>query len=137
MAIRTTGLDDLIGSFDKLMDIPDEVQEAMLNAEADVVAAAQKAKLEELGLHKTGQLKKSISRKGKIEKKGMRRYLDVYPQGIREDGTRNAEVGFILEYGAPKRGIPASGWMKNANEECSEEAVEAAADVYNKFLEQL
>lgn len=137
--VEMDGLSELMESLENIMDLPDDVQLDMLNAEADVVVEAQKKEIENLGLEDTGQLKQSIARTAKLQTNktdGMGRYLDIYPQGTREDGVRNAEVGFIHEFGAPHRNIRASGWMETANEKCATEAVEAAEEVYNKFLEK-
>jgi len=134
------GLTELMGSFEHLMDLPEDVQLDMLNAEADIVIEAQKQEIENVGLEDTGQLKRSIARTGKLQSNktdGMGRYIDIYPQGTREDGVRNAEVGFIHEFGAPNRHIPATGWMESANEKCATEAVAAAETVYNQYLEKI
>lgn len=56
----------------------------------------------------------------------------VYPQGTNERGNRNAEVAFINEFG--KHGQPARPFIKTANEEAADTAVEAAAKVYDKYL---
>lgn len=132
------GLAEFMDDLKNVMDLPEEVQLEMLNAEADVVVEAQKREIESLGLEDTGQMKKSIARTAKLQssKTGIGKYLDVYPQGTREDGVRNAEIGFIHEFGAPKRHIRASGWMEKANEKCATEAVGAAEEVYDNFLKK-
>lgn len=139
--LELEGLDGLIDDFEKLATIPDEVISDMLNAEADVVEAAQKAELRSLGLVDTGQLAESIKRTKKVVAGRGEQSLHIYPQGVRDDGIRNAEIGFIHEYGAPhnkaaqwKKGIKASKWMKNANDKCEVEAVDRAAEVYDKYL---
>lgn len=127
------GLDDLIGDLDKIADLPEEVQMEMLHAEADVVVKAQKEMIDSLDLRDTGQLRDSIARK---KGSGAGVSLDIFPQGIRDDGIRNAEVGFIHEFGAPVRHIKASGWMERANEECADEAAGHAEEVYDQFLKK-
>ena len=53
------------------------------------------------------------------------RYLDVYPQGVRENGERNAAVGYYQEYGVtrvpPRRSISATHWMSNTVDDVAEE----------------
>lgn len=145
--ISMDGLDALIEDLESIMELPDEVVLEMLEAEADVVEQAQKRKLKKLGLigeKGGGQLIGSIRRTKKLTKKNLEKAIYVYPQGLRRgDRTRNADVGFILEYGAPHRnavngkgGIAPRHWMKQANEECAEEAVEKAAQVYDKYLKE-
>ncbi|MCM1026523.1 MAG: hypothetical protein NC432_08790 [Roseburia sp.] len=135
MKLEIEGLDELIGGLENIMDLPRTVQRDMLNAEADVVVRAQKKKIDELGLVDSGQLKASIARERDIKTDRIGVCMDIRPQGYRADGISNAEVGFVHEYGAPKRHIKASSWMRKANEECADEAVKAAADVYEKFLQ--
>ena len=139
--LEVEGLDGLIDDFEALAALPEEVISDMLNAEADVVEEAQKAEIKLLGLVNTGQLVESIRRTGKVVAVRGEKTLHVYPQGVRSDGKRNAEIGFIHEYGAPhgkgktgNGGIKASKWMKNANEKCVAEAVERAAEVYDTYL---
>lgn len=138
-------LSGLMTSLKKLSEIPDEVVEEMLMAEADVVERAQKKELRALGLkHPTGQLEKSIthSRQLKIRRDGSRAVY-VYPQGDRKKKGKgkakpatNAEVGFILEYGAPGRGIPPRPWMWTANEKCENRAIRAAQKVYDGWVDE-
>lgn len=89
---------------------------------------------------------------------GMVRYINVYPRGTRKgagasvqtstrkfkkrrkgatESTRvvtNSEVAFENEFGVPSRGIPATQWMRDANEDAADAAVDAAMKVYDKFL---
>ena len=110
---NTVGLDTLAFTYRELAEIPPEVKLDMVNAAADVAIAAFKA----AAPVDTGQLKNSI---GKKVYKGPNPYADVYPLGKRSNGVRNAEVGFILEYGAPRRHLPARQWMSRANTENAE-----------------
>lgn len=131
--IRFEGIDDLIADIEKVAELPDDVMDEMLDAEAEIVTKAHKKELESRGMRQSGQLIASV---GAANKKvsGFSHSIDIYPQGTRSNGVRNAEVGFILEYGAPKKHIPASNWMEHANETCTDEAVNAAAAVYDDFL---
>lgn len=134
--LLSSGLDELIRGMEDIMELPEDVVSDMLNAKADVVVAAQKDQLRKIGLQDTRQLIDSVSRVNKVQSRGMEKYMEVYPQGTRENGVRNAEVGFIHEFGAPDRHIRAKHWMEDANEECADDAAEKAADVYEKYLEQ-
>lgn len=129
---------DLMDDLKNIMDLPDEVLQNMLDAEADVVVEAQKDEIEKLGLEDTGQLKESIARtqKMKVSNTGYGKYIEIYPQGTRKDGVRNAEVGFIHEFGAPHKGIAAKNWMNNANDKSADEAIAAAESVYDNFLKK-
>lgn len=136
--ISHDGLDDLLKDLDSIVDIPDEVLDDMLDAEADVVVRAQKEEIASQGLIDTGELQRSISR-GRKYSKDFGRKVDIYPQGTRKNGKKeikNAEVGFIHEFGAPREKIPAKNWMKKANERCADQAVGSAAKVYERYLEK-
>lgn len=58
----------------------------------------------------------------------------TYTTGCRLMEVTNSEVGFIHEFGAPQKGIPASQWMTKANEACAEETVAAEFAVYDRWL---
>lgn len=135
---NVTGLDELLKSLEEAAEIPDDVVEDILSAQADVIIDAQKAEITSQGLiaeKNGGQLLESIGSNKKLESTGGGRYMEVYPQGVRSNGVRNAEVGFILEYGAEGKHIPAHNWMSNANEKCAEKVKEAGQEVYNRWLD--
>lgn len=131
------GLDELMASLERVADIPEEVLHEMLHAQADVVEAGQKDALKRMERkYGTGKLEDSIgSGKVKRDKSGIP-CVYVYPRGKREKGkTSNGEVGFLLEYGAPGRGIGPRSWMRTANLRSEETAREKAEEVYGRFLE--
>ena len=113
-----TGLDDLCLSLEELAVLSAEVETEMLQE-------GQRQTLEGLGLVESRALKNSISVKV-VQRDGRRRVL-VYPAGERPDGQTNNDVGFVLEFGAPDRGIMPRQWMRTANEAHGDQAVEAAA----------
>lgn len=159
------GIDGLMLTLKQFSEIPDEVVEKMLEAGGEVVVAAHKQSLQSLGLVDTHALMDSIKAHSKVGvKDGVRkRYVLVYPTG--KHGTRNrrkvtktykrskhgttytvggdtvdvtnSEVGFIHEYGAPRKGIPAKQWMKKANEACAAQMVNAEFSVYDQWLKSL
>lgn len=131
--LSVIGLDEFMNDLEEVAKLPDGVVFEILNKQAEVVEKAQANKITELGLVDTGQLRDSISRSA-VRSGGASRYLEVFPQGERRYGGRNAEVGFIQEYGAPGRHITAKSWMYDANEECAEETTEAALKVYDNYL---
>ena len=136
--------------------------EDMLDAGSKVVVEAQKRKILSLGLVDTGKLMKSIKAFPKVggTKNGWKRYVLVYPSGKHGSRNRrtvtkaykqskhgrtytyggdvktvtNSEVGFIQEFGAPKKGIKAKQWMRKANEESADAMVKAEFEVYDRWL---
>ena len=133
------GLDALADDFAALARLPDKVVEDILDAEAEVITAAQREEIEKQwrGPHSLGISAKSI-KKGKVKKDKDGRSVSVYPQGTRKRrgrSTRNAEIAFINEYGAPGRGITARPAIDAANKKKESEAVDAGERVYNAYLD--
>lgn len=159
------GIEGLELSLEEFSKIPDNVVDEMLRAGGEVVVKAHKRSIEKLGLVDSGKLRDSIKAHPKVlTKDGIRqRSVLVYPTG--KHGTRNRkkvtkvykrskhgrtytvggdtvdvtnnEVGFVHEFGAPHRGIPASQWMKKANEASANDMVAAEFAVYDQWLKSL
>ena len=133
-SISVFGLDELLGDLDSLAKLPDSVTDGMLEAEADVIAAAQQAQAAKMwtGDYATGTTARSI-KKGKVKKTGLGKSITVAPTGTNKRGTRNAEVAFINEYS--KKGQPGRPAIRTANEQKEKEAVEAGEKVYHAYLD--
>ena len=133
--ISFTGLDDLTLSMQEIAAIPDDVQDEMLNAQADVVVAAQQAKARAYGVQDTGLVIRSI-KKGKVKLRNGVRTIYVYPAGSRVRGkgvkTRNAEIGFVTEYGTTSQ--KARPFIRDANESSAQATTEAGFKVYDRWL---
>lgn len=162
---NATGIEGLELSFKEFAEIPDDVVENMLTAAGEVIVDAHKASIRKLGLVDTGALARSIKYHSKVGYRGgeRKRYVLVYPTGNHGQRNRkaitkaykrskhgrtytvggdtvkvtNSEVGFIHEYGAPRRGIPASQWMRKANENAADAMVEAELRVYSEWLRKI
>ena len=156
------GIDGLALSMEEFAEIPDEIVEEMLLAGGEVVAEAQKRSILQLGLTDSRKLMKSIRAVPKVGLvDGIRKlFVLVYPYGkhhayFRKAETRtyknsksgrtytvggkmqnvtNSEVGFIHEFGAPKRNIPARQWMRKANEASADAMTAAEFSVYDRWL---
>ena len=117
-----------------LISLPDSVTDGILNAEADVIAAAQRETTAKMwtGPYSTGDTARSI-KKGKVRKGSRGKYITVSPQGKNRRGERHGAVAFINEYG--KRGQPGRPAIRTANEQAEEKAVAAGEKVYNDFLD--
>lgn len=160
---NVTGIDGLELSMEDVMELPEEVLLEMLRAEGEIVADAQRRKIQSLNLVDSGQMLESITVDKKLKSAGRYtgesiRYIDVYPRGKRKEtggsaqkATRkfkrrrkgatervrdvtNAEVAFENEFGVPGRGIAATLWMLSANEGAADAAAEAAMKVYDRYL---
>ena len=129
------GLDDFMLTMQEIAEIPDDVVDEMLNAQADVVAEAQKAAGRAMGVEDTGLTLQKL-KKGKVKVRKGRRVVYIMPTGSRTRGktkTRNAEIAFVNEYG--KKGQKARPFIKMGNEKSAEEATAAAFRVYDRWLQ--
>ncbi len=136
-----SGLDELILSMQEVAEIPDNVQDEMLNAGADVVVRAQQQAAQSMGVQDTG-LTISKIKKTKVKVKSGKRVIYIYPQGTRVRGkgengkpvrVRNAEIAFINEYGTRRQA--ARPFVLQGNETSAEETTQAQATVYYRWLE--
>jgi len=134
-----SGIDELMLSMQEVAEIPDEVVDEMLNAQADVVVRAQKRKIRQYRIYDTGTSQRAV-KKGKVKlSKDGKRVLYVAPAGVRVRGkeklskTRNAEILFVNEFG--KRGKQARPAIRDANELSAAETTAAAAEVHHRWLE--
>ncbi len=133
-SLSVDGLDDLMLSLEEIAAIPDDVAQAMLDAEAQVVEEAQIAQGMAMGVYDTGDTLRSI-RRGRMKRtKEGGRAVYVTPQGVNDKGERNAAVAFMNEYGVPSRRIPARPFIATANAAAVDPAVAEAEKVYDEWL---
>ena len=130
-----SGLEEITLDMQQVAQLPDEIIDAMLNAKADVTAAAQKSVGRMMGVERTGLTLRSI-KKGKIKLKKGQRIIYVTATGSRKRGekrVRNAEIAFLNEFGTRK--IKARPFIRTANEQSAEAATAAAMNIYDEWLE--
>jgi hypothetical protein len=146
--------------FEDIAELPQELIEAMLQAEGKVVADAQRRVILNLFEQHTGRLADSIEVQAKMTRQGNGWYIRVYPYGVHHKynsrikvtaykrskhgrtytvggGVKTAgnnDVLFVLEFGAPARNISAKQPLRIANEQCADAAAEAAYNVYDQWL---
>lgn len=128
------GLDELMQALARAAGLPVEAQDQILNAQADVVADAMKQ--EAMRLADTGALARSIRKKRPSTRKGVRQ-LSITFSGSRKRGgttTRNAEIAFVNEFGAPKKKLPAKQWIRSALEKSESRTTEAGAAALDEYL---
>ena len=123
----------------------DDVQEAMLRQDAIVEEAVpemlkaggavmQKAQQEEIktrfnSRRSTGALLASIKVSAVKEIDGGKR-VEIYPNGKDKHGVRNAEKGFVLNYG--RSNMPARPWFTAANEKAADDVVSEMRRVWEE-----
>ena len=154
MAKFSSDVGQLMLDMQQIAEIPEDVIDEMLQAGSKVGVEAMRRSLRRMGLVKTGQLADSLVAVRKVGKDG-RIYYRAYPKGRRKSENSaltvasirrvnplrshakpptNNEVGFVLEFGAPKRGIEARQWMRTANEESADDVVAAEFKIYDDWL---
>ena len=131
--IEVDGLIELGLDFEQLAEMPDTVLEDMLNSAADVVAKAQKDKGLAMNVRDTGDMLDSI-RKGRVKRTEDGAVVYIAPRGSRAGRERNNQViAFMNEYGTASQ--PPRPFIRDANEEAADEAVEAAEKVFDTWLQ--
>lgn len=142
--IKDEGLERLVLDMEDVAELPEAVLDEMLNAKADVIAAAQRAQIEAMRIVRTGALLQSV-KKGKPKTQKGSRVIYVNATGTRaamrrdrktrqltQKKTRNVEVAFLNEYGTKRQ--RARPFIKTARETAGAAATEAAAAVYDLWL---
>ncbi len=136
MTFKVDGIEGLLGK--DADDIPDEVLEAMLNAEADTIASEQRRNastlLNERGLS-TGATERSIKIK-KAKRIGKSMSARITFDGTRPDGKRAAEIAFINEYGVPGKGIRGRMFIQKAIDSKGDEALDKAEKIFRDWQDK-
>lgn len=134
-----SGMNELICDMEQEADRAERLVPKMLQAGAEVVKRAQSEEV--AGMIRSGKLRRNGSKSRstgalvasidptpvRINAAGM--YVDVYPQGADKKAVRNAEKGFLAEYGTSN--MPSYPWMENAGEKAGDEAAEKMAEIWN------
>lgn len=130
---KTSGFEEVEKQFLRQSEIATKAVPLMLNAGADVLIEAQQKEVDQLfgvSQRSKGDLKKSI-KKSKVTATSVNATITVAPEGKDSGGVRNAEKGFVLNFG--RSNMPAQPWMDAANAK-SEDKVH---DAYNEVWEGL
>ena len=130
-----SGLDALMLSLQQVAELPEDVQDTMLNAQADIVLEAQKS--EALSIKDTGETARALRKSKPKTRKGVR-LISIIFSGSRKRGettTRNAEIAFVNEFG--KKGVPPRNFIRKANEKSAAASTEAAKAGYDRWLKSL
>ncbi len=129
-----SGIDDLESWISSKDPIPDSVISGMLIAEGDVVADRQRAEAEAMlrGPYYRGGVKAGLVRKPPVLK-GESSYLMITFEGTQHK-ERIGTIAFINEYG--KLNQPPRPFVWEANKKAENDAVEAAASIFQKFMEE-
>ena len=131
--LTTSGLDGLSLSLEEISRIPESVIDEALDASADIIVSAQKAKGRAYSVYRTGVTLSSI-KKGKKKKTKDGKAIYISPVGTNAKGVRNAEVAFVNEYGT-KRQAPRP-FIRDANESAANAAVDAQERVIDRWLKK-
>lgn len=117
-------------------EIPVDIQDEMLSAEADVIQPKIHDNADKLlhGKYFTGTTRDSLSRKKPENWKNGERQIALVFKGVRMDKNskrRNAEVAFINEYGS--RNNPARAFIQKSIDEGEKEAFDSAEGIFRKW----
>ena len=126
-----TGLDDIQEAMLRREQATMEAVPEMLKAGGEVIKSAfqeETKKLNSTG-RATGALTASIKVSAVKERNGGS-YVDIAPTGKDRHGVRNAEKGFVLNYGRSK--MPARPWFTAANEKAADDVVSEMRRVWEE-----
>lgn len=116
-----SGLDDVQEAMLRREQSTVEAVPAMLKAGGEVIRRAfqeETIKLNSTG-RGTGALAASMKVSAVKERNG-EKFVEIAPTGTDKHGVRNAEKGFVLNYG--RSNMPARPWFTSANEKAADEA---------------
>lgn len=136
------GLDGFMASLQQLADIPDNVRDDILNAQADALIPEIQERGRGYGVKDTGDMLKKI-KKGKIRQNKDGRYIVVAPRGTRKrvtkEGkvhkTKEAEIGFFANYGT--RHQPARPFWTDAVGMSAATLARVGRERFYKYLDEL
>lgn len=139
-SFKVKGLDELALDIRKAGDIPDDVKSNIAKAGIEVLVEGTKEFArnmniydEESNVHIVDKIKFSKPN----TKKTIKSYVTISgtrKRGEKKTKTRNAEIAFINEFGAHKRGIAPRPFMKKARNKYASKAIDAASKVFYDWL---
>lgn len=133
--LNVTGMQQTIKSLEQMGEHIGPVADAMLNVAGKLVAEGWQYSIIKHEHYRTNALYKSIKASRPKTVKGIRQ-VTISPRGTdkyeRTKPVRNAEKGFVLNYG--RRNMKGSHWAEEASEETEEPAIEAMENVFDDWL---
>ena len=140
-SIEYEGLDELLHAFDRISDIPEDVQRKALTEMAELAKDFIKKEGETMGVRddesSTHILDNIKLKKAVINKTNTLSYLDITFSGTRRRGktkTRNATIAFVNEYG--NRYQSARPFIGVAMTENADKITAAGADIIADWMER-
>lgn len=133
-----TGMQETIRDLIRMGEGVGPTADAMLDAAGSVMVQGWQFQAAKHGHIRTGAMYDSIKQSSPKTIKGVRQ-ITVYPMGTdsynRRKPVRNAEKGFVLNYGWSRRA--GSHWAEEAEETSAEPAVDAMENVMDKFIQSI
>lgn len=128
---EVTGLDDIQEAMLRRDKATMEAVPEMLKAGGEVIRRAFQEETQKLNStgRGTGALAASMKASTVKEKDGAK-FVDVAPTGTGKHGVRNAEKGFVLNYG--RSNMPARPWFTAAIEKAQGEALSEMRRVWEE-----
>ena len=120
-----TGLDDVQEAMLRRDKATMEAVPEMLKAGGAVIKNAQQAETKKLNSRGRGGALTRPSKVSAVKEIDGGKYVDIAPTGKDRHGVRNAEKGFVLNYG--RSNMPARPWFTAANEKAADEVVSGNA----------
>ncbi len=125
------GLDDLALSLSEISEIPEDIQDEILNAQADILIPQIQERGRGYGVERSGMTLRSI-KKGKAKKGKNGRVLVVAPRGRNKKKVSYSEIAFLNNYGSRKQS--ARPFFTDAVAVSEQTMHKAAERVYDRWL---
>ena len=128
---NVVGLDDVQEAMLRQDAIVEEAVPEMLKAGGEVIKRAFQTETKKLNStgRATGALTASIKVSAVKERNGGK-FVEIAPTGKDRHGVRNAEKGFVLNYG--RSNMPARPWFTSSNEKAAPEVQEAMRQAWEE-----
>jgi len=136
--LDVTGMQDAIRDLNRMGEGIGATADAMLHAAGEVMVQGWQFEAAKHGHIRTGAMYDSIKQSAAKTVNGVRQ-ITVYPMGTdgynRRKRVRNAEKGFVLNYGWSRKA--GTHWAEEAEETSTEPAVDAMENVMTRFVQSV
>ena len=140
--LEVKGVDAIIHGFETMINKVPEVRNKMLKTGAIITRKALKESAKTEMQVRSGRLVGSISMR---KMGGSNPFYRIGPTGTHHSyvskhssGTTSAgHVGYIQEYGAPRRHIRGRAWVRKAVEKCTPDVYDAEGEIFDEFINSI
>lgn len=142
--IEVSGIELILNDIDRMNSKSSEARKKILTAEADILEPAIRQAIRSEGLVRSGKLLESIERSEKMRKQDpviiispIGEHHRYVPSRGKGGIVNSAQVGYLNNYGLPRRHIRARNFIEKAIRLSEERMNDAAEKAYDEFLKSI